>query len=499
MPLKKGNSLMKLSSIVGLVVLSVVFNGTHGVVLRADEPVSIGDKRELFVDTFLIDMLDNAELILHEPRDEGIVFTFDRPWEGLFSGYGTIIARPGKYQLYYRGRPELSSDGGDGEYTCYAESEDGISWVRPMISTYSFGGSLENNIILADAAPVTHNFSPFYDTRSECGDECRYKAVGGTSKSGLIAYVSADGKSWERLQDAPVITDEGWIFDSQNVVFWSEHEACYVCYYRKSVEGKRAIARVTSSDFVNWSSPVQMTYSNTGSTIPANHLYTNQTHPYFRAPHIYLATAARFMPGRKVITEQQAAEIGVHPRYFNDTSDAVFMTSRGGNLYDCTFDQGFVRPGLGLSNWVSRTNYPVLNVVETGPAEISVYTNQDYGQPTAHLHRYSLRMDGFASLRVRGEKGEAITKPILFSGDELHINFATSAAGGVKVEIQDSLGEPLPGFALEDADTIIGNEVAKVVTWRGSGDVSGLQSQPVRLRFVLEDADLFSFKFQVEK
>jgi len=489
---------MKLSTSTNssFIALSIVFLAAHGMALHAEEPISIGDKRELFVDTFLVEVLDNAELVLHEPRDEGVVFTFDKPWEGLFSGYGTVISQSGKFQLYYRGRPELSTDGGDGEYTCYAESDDGVSWVRPAISRYSFSGSLENNIVLADAAPVTHNFSPFYDTRSGCEHDRRYKAVGGTSQSGLMAYVSADGKSWKKMQEAPVITDEGWIFDSQNVVFWSENEASYVCYYRKSVENKRAIARVTSSDFVNWSSPVQMQYSNTQSVVPANHLYTNQTHPYFRAPHIYISTAARFMPGRKVVTEEQAAEIGVHPRYFNDTSDAVFMTSRGGDLYDCTFDQGFVRPGIGLSNWVSRTNYPVLNVVETGPAEMSLYTNQDYGQPTAHLHRYSLRLDGFASLRAREGKGAAVTKAILFSGDELHVNFATSAAGGVKVEIQDPLGQPLQGFTLDDADTLIGNEVAKVVTWRGSGDVSKLQSQPVRLHFVLEDADLFSFKFQ---
>jgi hypothetical protein len=29
---------------------------------------------------------------------------------------------------------------------------------------------------------------------------------------------------------------------------------------------------------------------------PVEHLYTNQTAPYFRAPHIYVAIAARFMP-----------------------------------------------------------------------------------------------------------------------------------------------------------------------------------------------------------
>ena len=66
---------------------------------------------------------------------------------------------------------------------------------------------------------------------------------------------------------------------------------------------------------------------------PMEHLYTNQTAPYYRAPHIYLATAARFMPGRKAITDKQADEIGVNKKYFNDCSDAVLLSSRGGKNF----------------------------------------------------------------------------------------------------------------------------------------------------------------------
>jgi hypothetical protein len=463
--------------------------------LVASEPIAIGDRRELFVDHWLIDSLDGAELFLHEPRDEGNVLKFDQPWEGLFSGYGTILHVDGKYQLYYRGRPELSTDGGDEEFTCYAESMDGLHWTRPTIGRFAYQGSTHNNIVLANAAPVTHNFSPFYDTRPDCDSQQRYKAIGGTAKSGLIAYVSADGVNWQKFQSEPVIHDSGWVFDSQNVAFWSPSESCYVSYYRRSVGGSRAIARTTSPDFIQWTGAQQMRYSNTSGEVPANHLYTNQTHPYFRAPHIYLATAARFMPGRKVVTDAQAAEIGVHPKYFNDSSDAVLMTSRGGDLYDCTFNQGFVRPGIGLSNWVSRTNYPVLNVVQTGPTEMSLYTNQDYGQASAHLHRYALRLDGFASLRSRRNVGEATTKPLTFTGHKLSINFATSAAGGVRIEIQEPDGTPIPGYSLNEADVIIGNEIEKQVSWKGQADLSSLIERPVRLRFVLEDADLYSFQF----
>jgi len=197
-----------------------------------------------------------------------------------------------------------------------------------------------------------------------------------------------------------------------------------------------------------------------------------------------------------VLTPEQATRIGVDPGYFNDCSDGVFMTSRGGGLYDRTFMDGFLKPGLGLENWTSRTNYPALNVVQTGPGEMSLYVNQNYGQPTAHLRRYSLRLDGFASLHADYGGGEMLTKPFTFTGTELELNFATSAAGSIRIEIQDAAGQPLPGFTLADSLGTIGNELQRSVQWKGGSDVSSLAGKPVRLKFVLKDADLFSLRFK---
>jgi len=132
---------------------------------------------------------------------------------------------------------------------------------------------------------------------------------------------------------------------------------------------------------------------------PAEHFYTNQTSPYFRAPHIYIANAARFFEGRQVLNAAQAKAIKDHSEYFKDTSDSVLMTSRGGSVYDRTFLEGYIKPGIGPQNWVSRTNYPALNIVQTGPTEMSLYVNHDYAQPTAHLRRYSLRLDGKSATR----------------------------------------------------------------------------------------------------
>ena len=463
------------------------------------ETIDIGDRRELFVDHYLIDKMDNVRLVLNRPRDEGIAMKFDKPWEGLFCGYCTLIKDGDLYRVYYRGRPTVGKDGDENEVYCYAESKDGIHWEKPEFDQFEVMGHKTNNVVFANAAPLTHNFSPLLDTRPGVPAEQRYKALAGTMTSGLVALVSADGIHWKRLREEPVITQEmvpfKYMFDSQNLAFWSETEEKYISYFRVFEDGIRRICRSTSDDFLNWSEPVLMEYRNPEEKAPIEHLYTNQTHPYYRAPHIYLAIAARFMPGQQVLNDEQAKAIQVNPKYFKDTSDAVLMTTRGGGVYDRTFLGGFIRPGIGATNWVSRTNYPALNIVQTGPTEMSVYLNQDYAQPTAHLHRYSMRLDGFASAQAPYSGGELLTKPLKFSGDELSINFGTSAAGSVRVEIQDEAGKPLPGYSLDDAVKQIGNEVDRKVRWKQGSDVSSLAGKTVRLRFVIKDADIYSFTF----
>lgn len=487
-------------SIARLTVLMLLFFAPH--LQAADTSLQIGSRRELFVDHYLLDSLQNVRLVLHSPRDEGIAVHFDQPWEGAFCGYCTVIQDGDHYRVYYRGLPESGRDGSPMEVCCCAESLDGVHWWKPHLGLFEIAGTKNNNVVLAHAAPVTHNFSPLLDTRPGVPVEQRYKAMGGTMESGLIAYASADGLHWSRLVEQPVLTPQQvpfkYMFDSQNLAFWSECESQYVCYFRVFEDDIRRICRTTSADFIHWTPPVLMEYRRSSGAAPLEHLYTNQTHPYFRAPHLYVGIAARFMPGRQVLSNSQAQAIGVDPKYFQDTSDAVFLTTRGDGWYDREFPGGFIRPGIGANNWVSRTNYPALNVVQTGPTEMSVYVNQDYAQPTAHLRRYSLRLDGFASAQADYDGGELRTKPFVFAGRELSINFATSAAGGVRVELQQADGTPIPGFTRDEAVEQIGNEIERVVTWKNGSDVSALAGQPVRLCFVIRDADLYAFQFRTE-
>ena len=478
-------------------------------ITHAEEPVAIGSRRELFVDRLLVEKMEGASLRMHAPQPAGVAVKFEQPWEGRFSAYITVIRDEAakKFRMYYRGNTGFA-DGSTGECTCYAESDDGILWKKPSLGLHEVNGSRDNNVMLADMSPFTHNFAPFLDLRPGVAADERYKTLAGLGGKfgGLSAFASGDGIHWRKMQDAPVLTKGA--FDSQNVSFWSEAEQCYVAYFRIFTgggtdentwkpKGVRWVSRATSKDFIHWSDATPMT-----SDQPLfDHIYISQTQPYFRAPHLYLSTAARFMQGKAVLDAGQKSQIAEdtkkYPALIQDCSEAVLMTSRAGTTkFNRTFMEGFVRPGPDFRNWTSRSNYPACGVVQTGGAELSMFVEQHYGQGSAQLQRFTLRLDGFASLHADYAGGEMITKPFTFTGKELRLNVATGAAGSVALEIQDAAGLPVPGFALADCRPISGDDLDRAPLWKNGADVSSLAGKPIRLRWVLKDADVFAFQFQ---
>jgi hypothetical protein len=449
--------------------------------LKAEDVVDLGSRRELFVDRYLIAELRGTSLRLHKPELAPPVEP-PRP----HGHYATVLPDGGTFRFYYRGDKDPAVGWKthgleayhDGEVTLVAESPDAIHWTLPRLGLYEHPSFPAGNIVLLGEFGVNHNFAPFIDTRPGVPPAQRYKALGGLAfqphqqevrarrgPGGLRAFVSADGLHWSKLQSEPVIPEEwGQYFDSQNHAFWSASEGRYVCYFRRFVHGLRGIARTTSEDFVHWTPFVQLT-----GNLPGEHLYTPNTQPYFRAPHIYVATPTRFMEKRGAAT------------------DILFMTTRGGSSYDRTLTESFIRPGLGRDGWANRANYAAIGIHQTGPAEMSLFLTGG--------RRYVLRLDGFASLNGPLAGGEMLTKPLRFAGAQLDLNVSTSAAGRVRVAVLHVDGTAVPGFALDDCEPIYGDDFASIVKWKGGPSLAALAGQPVRLQFELADADIFSLHF----
>ena len=272
----------------------------------------------------------------------------------------------------------------------------------------------------------------------------------------------------------------------KTVAFWDQQRQLYVAIYRDFRHGVRTIKTAISKDFLHWTPGEWADYGDA----PPEHLYTNATVPYFRAPHIYLAFPKRFLPFRSKVED----EIN------NGLSDGVFMTSRDG-VHWLRYLEAFIRPGRDERNWVHRTNAVSRGILQTAPDELSLYVSRNYTYPTAHIERMVLRTDGFVSAHAGVPGGELVTKPLIFEGQKLFLNYATSAAGSIRIEIQNARGQPLPGFSLEDSPVLYGDEIDGEVAWPRPGTRTDRQplkrvaEQAVRLRFVMRDADLFSFRF----
>ena len=125
-----------------------------------------------------------------------------------------------------------------------------------------------------------------------------------------------------------------------------------------------------------------------------------------------------------------------------------------------------------------------------------MYYHQHDHQKTMHLRRATLRLDGFVSLHAgRYPGGEAISRPLVFQGSELEINVSTGVGGGVRVGLIDAVsGQVIPGY--EQSDEFYGDQIAHVVHWKGKKDVSKIAGQPVRMKLMMYDADLYSFCFR---
>ncbi|MFO1451225.1 MAG: hypothetical protein U1F61_23910 [Opitutaceae bacterium] len=468
----------------GLLLLA----GVAGLTARAQAPVAIGSRLELFVDRHLIETMERVDFRLHAPTKA------PRAKSPLPERHMVTVIKDGdRYRAWYRGKdPSYTGEthtGNAGETVHYAESRDGIEWEFPNLGLHEVGGTRDNNAILAKWPPYLTNFMPFLDSREGVPPGERYKALAGYPGTGdkrgldkpghgLFAFVSPDGIHWTQRDEAIRYRPQ-WrhAFDSPNVAFWSEAEQCYVCYFRTWTEpGRlRSVSRSTSADFVTWSDPVDM-----NPNLPGEHLYTTQTHPYLRAPHVYLAFPTRFVPGRGNAPEADRKDV--------NATDILFMSTRAGSTtYDRLFTEACIRPGLDPARWGNRANYAALNLIPTGPDELSLYHRSG--------DRYTFRLDGFISVHAGSVEGELVTKPIVFSGGELVLNFSTGAAGAIRVELQTPGGEPLRGFSLADSEVAYGDSTERVLRWKG-GSPSTVAGQPVRLRFVLKECDLYSYRFR---
>lgn len=475
----------------------------------AEQPaIDVGSRKQMFIDERFIASSSGVELVMHSPdRDGQALVTADQPWEagGRIAVYSSVIREEGKTRLWY----DLLVPTGDGPYdhqrrVCYAESDDGLHFVKPHLGLHEVNGSTDNNVVLPG---VIGGCAVWIDPQADPAH--RYKTQAKVYPSGqLHMHSSPDGLRWTkfaRLDPGP----DGW--DTQSIVFWDpaiQRYALFTRYWTNNDDRARryrTVRRLESDDLRNWDtqnivmSPddADLATHETPTAQPPVDYYGADVFRYSEADDVYIMLAQAFWHW-----QARPPVKGLGPSTF----DVRLATSRDGKTYQRVGNRrAFLSPGPA-GRFDSRYVWALPDPVRMGD-ELWIYyvgSNRDHdgfvdpasaGEILSGIGLARLRLDGFVSADAGYTGGQLTTPLIRFAGRSLELNVDTGGGGSVQVELLDEIGQPLAGFSKPNAIPVVGNSVKMPVRWKDGADVGEYAGQPVQLRFHMQDCRLYAFQF----
>ena len=499
----------------------------------------IANKRQFFwsEDSFDKDFTTARLQLSDKPMRRERVMEFNEPWEAENITYINFFYDDDikKYRMYYCAisrRDENVVNLQEANYPlmnyCYAESEDGIQWVKPSLGIRAFNGSFDNNIVMdPSVGNVQDNFFVYKDINPDCPADERYKMIGfdergevterktGVKSNRVIVYwKSEDGIHFVEEGILPI---EGF-FDTHNTVYWDEETKQYFMFFRDFHRGPnplnngqrtriRDVMVSTSKDFKTWSKPEALrTQANSGEI----QMYTNGVIPYYRGTHIWVGFPTRYyeygewlpnfdyMPGKS----QRLDKVNlIESRAGLAITDCTFMCSENKEQW-YRFEEAYYTPGPeNKHNWFYGCCYPAVGMYEVQndfeETELSMLMpirkwipGEQILKKKTELYRYSMRVDGFACVHADNKESVLQTKLFCFEGENLEMNFRTSAGGAILVSILDENGQELEAF--KDS-VIFGDSLSRPVVFEGN--LAELQGKSVRLKMIMKDADIYSYRF----
>jgi hypothetical protein len=483
--------------------------------ISSADAIHVGVDKQLLFDNYFLAKSEGVRLQMNRPyQDHQPVVTSDKPWEKNIVLYNTVMFDEGKFRMWYD-VIDMENDPIYGRYRflCYAESADGLHWIKPELGLIELYGNKQNNIVTpADAehammqgatvfrddhAPAAERYKLWTPFRPAAKDENKKIETKGT-----YTMFSRDGIHWGEPR---AVKKSGFANDSQNIVFWDKDIKKYVAFVRKKEVPKSGprgrtcwVGLTYSDDFVNWTKSQDIFFANEKIPVPGGEpehtpvvdLYTPGGMKYPGVSNAYILLCTPFYHwGKK----------GGFPA----TIDVTLATSRDREHWWQPEDpEAYLRlgpDGTPDSGMIFANPWPIV----VGD-EIWIYyggVNHDHAAPgnpsrdKGGVFVAKIRRDGFISVDAGQKGGEFTTPSMVFEGGRLEVNLDGSAGGWLQVKIQDAAGSPIEGFSLNRADTIRGNNVAKAITWNGSSDVSSLAGKEIRLHFVMRSMKLYAFQF----
>ena len=497
----------------------------------------IKDHVQLFIDNLAIEATMDLTRRWYRPVKDGTPgIVKDKPWENIpyftYSNYAVVRdATDGKLKCWYEDLKLRKKGSLHGRWfaacQCYAESEDGIRWVKPGLDVREVDGRKTNIVIGADERGEVHSAGVVLDPDPPTPEE-RFRMIytlmpGGPDR--IECAHSADGIHWTVYDERPTCGISGDQLNDVSILFYDDLSRCFVMNTRhflqwggrvrgmpdmgnkphsewRSVDNfatlnRRRVWQTYSHDFIHWSEPVLIA-----------DVDDDQDN---------LDTSLYGMSQCKIGTLHVGFAGMIH--IVDNTMDVHLLTSRDGVNWQRAYQfQPFVSPG-GEGAWdrymVSCSSPPV----EMGDeywfylggsqchhdwwymSSIEDLDHPETKNPEAHarfgLVRAVLRKDGFASLAAnRLREGCLVTREVVSNGTTLVINGRCQPGGTIRAEVVDANNATIPGFDRESCDVFTGDLTAHVVSWKGQTQIPS-EGQGLffrRLRFYLKDAEIFSFR-----
>jgi len=465
-----------------------------------------GPWRRVFLDGAVVEAQGGLERVFHTPTKHPAnpVIVKDKTWEGRpgRSGpylYGTVMWDEGRLRMWYQ-----LGDGGN--RISYAESQNGLDWVKPVLGLIEFEGSKDNNLCLflgpEDEQPAprnrrsgqSHNPSVIKQTW-EKNPEKRYAlyTYGADHRKARVAY-SPDGLRWTFVPE----TAEKALFSSADVInyFRDPYRERFVATVKCGSRRGRAATVAFSDDGLEWVRPLrEPVFAADDLDNDTTQIYGMPVFPYqglyIGQPWIY--HARWFKEGRYTDEKMGEAEKGspcvadVQLAWSWDLFNWTRPPQREPFLPlgpKGTFDSGMIFTAIapvqmGDELWFYYGGF-------NGPHNISLLREGAIGVAT-------LRLDGFCSMRAKGKEGWLITRRDAFATPAVTLNARTGEGGVIVAEILDRNDQVLEGFSREDCVPFTGDGVRHRLAWKKADFDEAQREGDKKIRFFLRDAELFSY------
>lgn len=493
--------------------------------------------------------LSNTRVQMERPtKTRELAITPTTPAEqGYIHFYSSVVKfNETDYRIYY------FSKGIAGYHSHVATATTPLGpWSKPALGLFDFNGSSDNNLISVDVVLV----SVFVDRAPDVPESERIKAV-----SGNHIYTSSDGFRFSLAQSLYVGWKN--FGDTQPVLFWDDVASEYIAGGRvdeawgdspclshpyqgatpNSGPGStRSVGTATSSTlrngtFSKYSVVLGSNQSHVGSLDSSCvDLYTSAIVRYEDVFLIFPSAYYHFRhtdPERAPASSRGKGNDGVlavrlawarsstdHFSYVDPLIPEAEWIPRGRGRFlvdDWRFvgdyDAGHVFMTWGLlqhtsstasAEWDTIVGYHHGSQLTHGGVDgwfTPGYHNSTTSTPIlSGIERLELRRDGFASLRlVSGATVGSASLEVLLptcradTALQLLLNAEVAVGGAVRVGFNHS------GFAVDDADDWIGNDVRRAATWNlGSADLSALEGLPSQVMFKLvHSAQLYAFELR---